>query len=57
MKQHPGWAGPISKERKTLEIRFQAQGEYQEIVNAAKASGMSNIKCVRTKLIAAARRA
>lgn len=34
-----------------------SQAEYQEIVNAAKQSGMSKTKWVRTKLIAAARRA
>jgi uncharacterized protein (DUF1778 family) len=34
-----------------------SQDEYQEIVSAAKASGMSKTKWVRTKLIAAARRA
>jgi hypothetical protein len=31
--------------------------EYKEVVEAAKASGMSKTKWVRTKLIAAARRA
>ena len=34
-----------------------SQGEYAEIVKAAKESGMSKTKWVRTKLIAAARRA
>jgi hypothetical protein len=34
-----------------------SQDEYQEIVNAARASGLSKTKWVRTKLIAAARRA
>jgi hypothetical protein len=34
-----------------------SQGEYQEIVQAAKDSGMRKNTWVRTKLIAAARRA
>jgi len=34
-----------------------SQDEYAEIVKAAKESGMSKTKWVRTKLIAAARRA
>jgi hypothetical protein len=34
-----------------------SQVEYQEIVNAAKESGMTKTKWVRTKLVAAARRA
>lgn len=34
-----------------------SQDEYQEIVQAAKESGMAKAKWVRTKLIAAARRA
>jgi hypothetical protein len=34
-----------------------SQGEYQEIVNAARESGMSKTKWVGTKPIAAARRA
>jgi hypothetical protein len=34
-----------------------SQGEYQEIVKAAKESGMRKNTWVRTKLVAAARRA
>jgi uncharacterized protein (DUF1778 family) len=34
-----------------------SQDEYKEIVAAAKASGMRKTKWVRTKLVAAARRA
>ena len=34
-----------------------SQDEYKEIVQAAKESGMAKTKWVRTKLIAAARRA
>jgi len=34
-----------------------SQAEYQEIVKAAKESGIGKTKWVRTKLIAAARRA
>ncbi len=33
-----------------------SEGEYQEIVKAAKESGLSKTKWVRTRLIAAARR-
>ena len=34
-----------------------SQDEYREIVQAAKESGMAKTKWVRTKLVAAARRA
>jgi predicted HicB family RNase H-like nuclease len=46
------------KEKKGVFISTRiSPGEYQEIVQAAKESGMSKTKWVRTKLVAAARRA
>jgi uncharacterized protein (DUF1778 family) len=46
------------KERKWKYISTRlSQDEYKEIVEAAKQSGMRKTKWVRTKLIAAARRA
>jgi hypothetical protein len=50
---------PIFRKEAALEFISTriSQAEYQEIVQAAKDSGLTKTKRVRTKLLAAARRA
>lgn len=61
MSESPGKVGRPALPKKEKRWKFIStrisQAEYQEIVNAAKESGLTKTKWVRTKLVAAARRA